>query len=202
MNQKKLTGSAPKLIYYSQRVGLALFRILFKAIGKQTLGSLPEFSQDKTYFFIANHQSRMDPFASFSVLPQAVVKRIIPIRFMTASSLFYSFLYPVLKLLGCYPTRKKNVDVIERTATYLNTGYCVYMFPEGKRVLRTESGPRSGVERILAQLDPNVRPVLVHIEWTRKRRLRQDVRISFRELVLEDIKGLSAKDIMHKVYEV
>lgn len=200
--KQKPTTFSSKVIFHSQHFGAQLFRIYLKLSGGYTVDNKVQFSKDKTYFFIANHQSRIDPFVTFASLPQKTVSHILPIRFMTARGIYYSFLYPLLKVLGCFPTRKKGVDVIKRSNGYLNSGYCMYIFPEGRRVRRVDSDPRDGIERILASISPKIQPVLVHIEWTSGNRFNRHLSVTLKEAGLSEISELSAKDIMHMVYEV
>lgn len=201
VHQKPATLNS-KVIFISQYIGAHLFRIYMRLSGGYTVTNKVQFSNDKTYFFIANHQSRIDPFVTLACLPQKTINTILPIRFMTAHGIYYSFLYPILKILGCFPTRKKGIDVIQRSNDYLNAGYCIYIFPEGRRVLQANSDPRAGVERILASISPIIQPVLVHIEWSSGSRLKRHFSVSMKEVNLSEISELSAKDIMHMVYEV
>ncbi|MEO5499784.1 MAG: lysophospholipid acyltransferase family protein [Candidatus Saccharimonadales bacterium] len=199
---QKPTTFSSKIIFHSQYLGAHIFRIYLRLSGGYTVNNMVTFSKDKTYFFIANHQSRIDPFVTFASLPQKTVSSVLPIRFMTARGIYYSVLYLLLKILGCFPTRKKGVDVISRSNEYLNSGYCMYIFPEGRRVLQTESNPRAGVERILASIDPQIQPVLVHIEWTKGSRFNRHLSVSLKEVNLVEISELSAGDIMQLVYKI
>lgn len=190
------------VIKWSQRRAAVFFRWYLRMTGGYNLRVSTDLRAGVPYVFIANHQSRIDPFIVFSALPQYDVKQSTPLRFMTARSIYYSPLLPILKVLGCYPTRQAGVDVIKRSVSYLESGYNVFIFPEGRRVLRTESDPRSGVERILATSPADVRPVLVHIEWSLLKWGRRHVEVGFREVDPQELHGLTAKDIMLKVYEV
>lgn len=190
-----------KIITFCQVLCTRIVGLLMRSLWSHNINNKVDFKSDVTYFFISNHQSRIDPFASFSVLSRKLNLVISPVRFMTASGIYYSAIRPLVKLLGCYPTRRKGVDIIELSKEYMQSGYSVFIFPEGRRVLRKDSDPRSGVERIIAAVPSNVIPVLIHIEW-RKKGWRRHADISFQSCELKDLSSLSAKDIMQKVYGV
>jgi 1-acyl-sn-glycerol-3-phosphate acyltransferase len=134
-----------------------------------TVHRQPEIDPSKRYLFVANHQSRLDAFALFAKVPHKTQSQISPIRYMTAGSIFYSWLWPVLKGCGCFPTRKKSdtsYSAVDQSLAYLNEGQNVFIFPEGQRTLRRDSNPRNGVQRIIQEYKGELTIVLVHVEWS------------------------------------
>ncbi len=146
--------------------------------------SLPfEFKKDETYLFISNHQSQPDAFAVFSRFTYRQMRIVAPTRFMTAGGIYYSYLFPFLVLCGCYPTKKKShpdYDPVAQSIDYLHQGQNVYIFPEGRRTLQSESNPRSGVKRIYDGVHTPIIPILIHLEWTLEGK-RRNLRVVFKK---------------------
>lgn len=160
----------------------------------------PFINPRKRYVFIANHQSRLDPPAIFAQFSYTQLWSIAPIRFMTAGAIYYSFIYPIVRAVGCYPTRKRkdySYKAVDQSLYYLHHGQNIFIFPEGRRTLEVESRPRGGVVRIIEQSPVPVEIILVHIDWRLsggKRRLR----IRFK--AVEDISSASAA--MKQIYKL
>lgn len=156
---------------YFQAIVTQLIEIGLKSRCKIDAVEIPTIDPTKTYLFVANHQSRLDPFAIFIpfTFKQKLAIAYPTIRIMTAGSIYYSFLRPFLWACGCFPTRKRsdsNYDPIQQSVNYLHEGNTVLIFPEGKRVLQSESQPRMGVEHILEKADTDLMIILVHLEWS------------------------------------
>lgn len=156
-----------------------------------------------SYVFVSNHQSQLDPFAVFGALSLRDNIYAAPVRFMTAKTIYYSFLRPVLKSMGCYPTKGSREQIIAESVGYLCDGYNVFIFPEGKRTLQSTSQPRPGVGDLIRQasLKMDVTMVLVHIEWQRKRFGRRHATISIAPAT-NDLYQKEATEIMKALYKV
>ena len=191
------------IIGYSQLFATRIFGLYQKMNGGYEVQRKVDFKYEKIYLFIANHQSRIDPFVAFATLGFKEDSLLKPARFMTARGIYFSFLRPILKLLGCYPTRRrKDWDSVSQSADFLRRGYSVMIFPEGRRTLQSESDPRPGIERMLAVTPDFVTPVLIHIEWKITGRFKKRPIVRMAEASLDDLRKLSAKEIMQLVYEV
>jgi 1-acyl-sn-glycerol-3-phosphate acyltransferase len=201
--RKSIKGSFNGIVIgYSQLFATRFFGRFQRLRGGVEVTSSVTFDKDKVYLFIANHQSRIDPFVAFASLSFAEDSILKPARFLTASGLYYSFLRPLLKLLGCYPTRRKNWDSVSQSAEFLRRGYNVMIFPEGRRTLRSESDPRPGVERILASAPAFTIPVLIHIEWEKRGGTSKHAVVHMRESSMGELLSLPASEIMDLVYKV
>lgn len=163
--------------------------------------SIPfSFEHNTRYLFVANHQSRLDPFAVFAALSYRQLKQITPTRFMTAGAIYYSALRPFLSLCGCYPTRKKNdsaYDTVEQSIHFLEHQQNVFIFPEGRRTLQAESQPRSGVKRIFDGTSIPITVILIHLEWTIEKKHRS-LKVVFSQTDLIN----SAGSLMEQIYRL
>jgi 1-acyl-sn-glycerol-3-phosphate acyltransferase len=126
------------------------------------------FDKHTRYVLAANHQSRLDPFIIFGALPFRVKIAIAPSKFMVATSYYFSGLRPLYFLLGCFPAHQKNSKSIPYGVTgaveYLQKGYNICIFPEGRRTLPGQQKPYDGISKILESY-PQAELVLAHIEW-------------------------------------
>jgi 1-acyl-sn-glycerol-3-phosphate acyltransferase len=130
----------------------------------------PVFSRQKRYVIVANHQSMLDPFAIFALLPLRQRLRLLPLKFMTIPKVYHRwFLKPFCYILGCYPAhireRYHHTYGVEGSIKLLNHGYNICIFPEGTRTLQRDSDPKMGIVRIL-EAHPGATLILAHIEWT------------------------------------
>lgn len=154
------------------------------------------------YLFASNHQSILDPFAIFWGLPLKQILAVSPTRFLTAKTVYRTPLMPLLRAMGCYPTRGSRQEIIEESAGYMRDGYSVCFFPEGKRTTQADSEPRPGVsdmiKRASSEFD-DIKMILIHIEWTHTGRLRRHAEVSIAEAPKELYKK-DATDIMAAIY--
>lgn len=156
---------------------------LLRFAGDYTVKGSVDFSDhNDSYLIIANHQSRWDAFAIFSVLPVSQRWKASPVKFLTAKGIYNTPLRPILKLLGCYPTRNR-IATVNESVYLLNSGYSVCIFPEGRRTLEVESNPREGVIEMMRTVHPNtkLRLVLVHLEWRRRGFFNRHLTVTFKE---------------------
>lgn len=147
---------------------------LFIARGKHA-ETTPTFHRNKRTLFAANHSNYLDPFAIISSLRYRDYFRLAPFTFMTASLFFKKpGLKPLLWLAGCFPAHplpnSKQLAGIEASVDFLNNGYTVLIFPEGKRVKGDAVPAKRGITEILQQ-SPSSRLVLAHIHWAKPTKL-------------------------------
>lgn len=202
-SRHKIKSSTRGLVIgYTQTLSARVCRLYLRLNAGYEVRNDVHFVDTKPYLFIANHQSRIDPFVTFALLSLRENFQIKPVRFMTARGIYFSPLRPMLKLLGCYPTRRQGVDSIDLSAQYLAQGYGVMIFPEGRRTLRSESDPRPGIERLVAASPAIAAPVLVHIEWEVKNRFQKKPTVHLTEVSLDSLRNQTAKEIVEQVYAV
>lgn len=188
------------IIGISQTVSARLFRLVLRLLGGFTVKNTVHFEPGVTYLFAANHQSRIDPFAVFATLSLVENFRIAPVRFMTARGIYYSGVWLLLKLCGCYPTSDREAT-IQRSVAYLRAGYNLFIFPEGKRVPQAASVAKPGVALILEEVRTPVQLVLVHLQWQRVGRWGRRFAVSL-ALANPEVQRGSANTIMEAVYKV
>ncbi len=203
MDRQKIKKSFNgRVIAVSQIIASRLTRILLSTLWSYSIKSSVNFKNDEVYLFISNHQSRIDPFTIFAALSMQDNIASSPVRFMTASRIYFTpLLQPILKLMGCYPTRPKRIDPVTLTVNYMKSGYSTFIFPEGRRVLPHESTPKDGIVRIIQKNDAEITPVLVRITWSRKSYFKRHIDITISK-PRGDLKKLNADEIMQKVYSI
>ncbi|MGB3023838.1 MAG: lysophospholipid acyltransferase family protein [Candidatus Saccharimonadales bacterium] len=159
-----------RLMSISQIAATVLFRLLRPVYGNVTLhDQSPRFDPKQRYIFISNHRSKLDGPAIFSVFSLQSLWHIAPMKFMTASSIYHSAFRPLLASFGCYPHKIDGIDIIDYSCNLMDRGCNLMIFPEGKRVTRSQSEPKSGVIRLISQTKqyhPHI--ILVRIDWQRK----------------------------------
>lgn len=143
--------------------------------------ALPAFDPTARYVIAANHQSLFDPFALFTVISPRVRRPLLPIKFMARPTMYHKwYLKPGMFALGCYPAHIKHhahhTYGVSGSVKLLQQGYNICIFPEGRRTLREDSDPKSGVVRILQQ-HPNAKLLLAHLEWRRGKRGKKHLHI-------------------------
>ncbi len=189
------------LVGTTQTISARLCRVLMNSWGGFEVKNEVKFDSRKQYFFVANHQSRIDPFTVFGALSLKENFSIAPVRFMTARGLYRSILRPFLWLHGCYPTDRNREKVVTQSVDYVSRGYNLFMFPEGQRTLQAESNPKPGVRLILDDIADDVVIVLAHLEWKVLGVLRRHVTIHLSELP-QSKRNLEPKALMDEVYKV
>lgn len=126
------------------------------------------FTISRRYIYVANHASYLDPIVMWSVLNFQQRMNGAPTKVMTAPFVYFSLLRPIVWLLGAYPAKNKhNTKVaagVHGSLEYINHGYNICIFPEGKRSLEEEKRAFNGVSQILANVD-EYEMVLVRIKW-------------------------------------
>lgn len=196
------TTLSKRLIQYSQVPTTIFCKLLMKLVGTVALESECNFQNDSNYLFVSNHQSRIDPFIIFCALPVKQIIQVTPMKHLTSKGIYNTPLKPFLKLLGCYPTRRRDVTVKE-SVHLLSIGYSICLFPEGKRSLQSESTPKPGVSLVINNA-LSVTPfkiILVHITWTRHAFFRRDILIRFKEAP-NSLYSPTPDSLMEAVYKV
>lgn len=126
------------------------------------------FKLSKRYVYVANHASYLDPIVMWSALTLQQRLNGAPTKVMTAPHVYFSFLRPLIWLLGAYPAKKREGQRvhagIDGSLHYLHNGYNVCIFPEGKRSLQEENRAFNGVSKILSEVD-GYEMILIHIIW-------------------------------------
>lgn len=187
------------MISFTQILFTRLFR-LSHAYTWQVNGGIPTIDPQKTYVFISNHQSRIDPFVIFACMDLHSNIKAAPVKFMTAKSIYYGFFRPLLFCLGCFPTYVRNQNIIDYSAQLVKNGYGLFIFPEGRRTLKEHSSPKDGILRIIDQLDrKDVEYVLAYIDWT-KPSWRRHATIKFGSA--RSIDHESASLLMKQIYSL
>lgn len=184
-------------------VSCKLSGFILQRVGRLDITSTIDFDPERTYLFISNHQSRLDPFVTYGGLSPRQLWACLPTRPLTAGPIYYGPLYLWLKSMGCYPTKNRALTV-PQTANFLESGYPVFLFPEGRRTLRSESNPKDGTRLILDEIkrkDLDITTVLVHIEWERPYRFFRKATVRMRE-AHPAIYHQDMHDIMRMIYEI
>lgn len=201
--RRKLRRKASvRIISFVQITVTRLSRILLYLRGGFTVTTSCAIDPDQQYVYVANHQSRLDPFAVFAVLPLRENLHVAPARFLVAKSIYYSYLFLFLKACGCYPTKNFERTVAE-SVDLLRQGFSLFMFPEGRRTLRPESNPRPGASSIIQTASPELpfQVILIHIQWQKKSFGRRHVTISHK-LAPDSLLEGDAQTLMDAVYAV
>lgn len=190
------------LMIITQIAATRLFRWLKFVYGGVSLSSnLPEFDKNKRYIFISNHRSKLDAPVIFSSIPLCTLRRVAPMKFMTAASIYHSVQRPILASCGCYPHKIPGVDIIDYSAEQMARGCNLMIFPEGMRVTRSQSDPKSGVIRLLSRTK-SYHPIiiLVRVEW-RRQGWRRYATVTFAE-VPPSLNTQNAHAIMEAIYRL
>jgi 1-acyl-sn-glycerol-3-phosphate acyltransferase len=138
--------------------------------GYETTIKLPsKLKHTKRYIVASNHQSLIDPFVIFALLPLRTRLRLLPLKFMTIPKVYHRwYVKPFAYVLGCFPAhikeRMHHTYGVDGTIKLLGYGYNICIFPEGRRTIRAESDPKPGVVKIMAAC-PEAILLLAHLEW-------------------------------------
>jgi 1-acyl-sn-glycerol-3-phosphate acyltransferase len=168
--QKAIILPAGILIAFCQELAAIACKLFLKMRGGYAVrADLPKLSHKTRYVIAGNHQSMIDPFAIFALLPFRQRMRVLPLKFMTFPAVYHRwYLKPFCYALGCYPAhiRERNHHTygVEGTIKLLNYGYNICIFPEGTRTLQKDSKPKDGIVRILEQ-HPEAQLLLAHLKW-------------------------------------
>ena len=133
---------------------------------------VPEMT--KPTIIISNHISLFDASIFVGSLSWQEFRNISPLRAMLAKWYYYSPLFPVTYLIGCYPARPlipawKKYSGTSGSVRHLNSGSSVGLYPEGQRTPDKRIKTKYGAVKILKQLDdPTV--YLCRIEKLGKRK--------------------------------
>ncbi|HVI69226.1 MAG TPA: lysophospholipid acyltransferase family protein [Magnetospirillaceae bacterium] len=157
----------------------------------------------KRYIIAANHQSMLDPFAIFALIPFRHRLPVLPIKFMTIPKVYHRwYVKPFAYLLGCYPAhvRERNHHTygIDGTIKLLGYGYNICIFPEGTRTLQKESDPKHGIVKVMEQY-PDATLILAHLQWTRGRKGGRHIAIKIAPAPAS-LDKTSPKAIMDAIY--
>lgn len=202
--RKAIILPAGTIIAFCQEVAAISCRLLLKLRGGYAVrADLPKLSHTKRYVIAGNHQSMLDPFAIFALLPLRQRMRILPLKFMTVPKIYHKwFLKPFCYLLGCYPAhvrdRNHHTYGVEGTIKLLNYGYNICIFPEGTRTLQKNSDPKYGIVRIL-EAHPEAVLLLAHLEWSRNEKGKKFLRMVIKPAP-HDLDKTDPKAIMRAIY--
>lgn len=155
--------------YFFQILILTIGKIIFLPVTKRDVSLIKVGLKHKAYIVVANHSRALDPFITICGMPYAQALKLLPIAFMTSNFFYDSFIRPLCWLAGCFPARdpkgKHKVFGVEGSIELLSSGFCVFVFPEGKRMRDGTRGPaHHGVTRIHQAL-PDVPLLLCHMKY-------------------------------------
>lgn len=173
LNTRLLSLPASIIIAFCQEIAAIACRLFLTIVyGGYSVDTsrLPKLSHTSRYVMAGNHQSMLDPFAIFALLPFPQRLRFLPLKFMTVPKMYHRwYLKPFMYLLGCYPAhirdRNHHTYGVSGTLKLLRYGYNICIFPEGTRTLQKDSDPKFGVVKILQEY-PDAKLLLAHLEWT------------------------------------
>ncbi|HET9412181.1 MAG TPA: lysophospholipid acyltransferase family protein [Candidatus Saccharimonadales bacterium] len=193
------------LISIAQELAAIFYRIFLNLTGgyKAIIRIPDELGHNQRYVIAANHQSKLDPFAIFTLAKAKQRFHLLPIKFMTIPWVYHHpLLKPALFILGSFPAHNKqrphHTFGVEGSVKLLHSGYNICIFPEAHRTLRKDSQPRPGVTRILAEY-PQAKLLLAHIEWRRYSFWRRHVTVVLAEAP-DSLDKTDPKAIMDAIY--
>lgn len=162
-----------------------------------------KLSHNQRYIIAGNHQSLLDPFAIFAFLPFKQRAKLLPLKFMTIPKVYHRwYVKPFAYLLGCFPAhikeRNHHTYGVEGSIKLVKYGYNICIFPEGHRVLQSESEPRPGIVRIL-EACPEATLLLAHLEWYYTKRGGKHVKLVVAPAPA-DLDKSDPKAIMNAIY--
>lgn len=119
--------------------------------------------KDSNYLIISNHVSHWDAFLIVAQFSFKEINHIIPLRTITANRfLYWNPAGPILRLLGCYPSRPKKgrLHGLKASIQYANDGSSLLFFPQGGiQGKRGRDKPHTGAAVIANQTGIKVLPV-------------------------------------------
>lgn len=155
--------------FATQLLILTIGKILFVPVTKRYTKNIDATIKNQPYLIVGNHQRALDPFVIICGLPYKHALRLLPIGFMTANFFYDSFIRPLCWIAGCFPARnpkgKHTIFGVDGASILLNSGFSIFIFPEGKRMRDGSRGPaHHGVTRIHEQAS-NIPLLLCHIKY-------------------------------------
>jgi 1-acyl-sn-glycerol-3-phosphate acyltransferase len=205
--QKAILLPAGIAIAFCQELSAIACKLLLKSWGGYTVHAtrLPTLRHTTRYVIAGNHQSMLDPFAIFALLPFRQRMRLLPLKFMTVPKIYHRwFLKPFCYLLGCYPAhvrdRNHHTYGVGGTIKLLGYGYNICLFPEGTRTLQKDSNPKYGIVKIL-QEHPEATLLLAHLEWTLTKKGKKHLTLSL-VAAPDNLDKTDPKAIMEAIYAV
>lgn len=158
------------IIYCSELLITTAVKLWLQTTGKLVIGTKlhKKLDRSKRYVYVANHASYLDVFVMWAVLDFNQRINGAPTKVMTGPGVYFTFLRPLVWLLGAYPSKKLNHPNVhagvDGSLHYIQSGYNICIFPEGKRSLRNEKRAFNGVSQILANSD-DCEMILIRIIW-------------------------------------
>jgi len=193
------------IIAICQEIGALACRVFQKLRGGYSVSvSLPhQLSRATRYVVAANHQTLLDPFVIFALLPPQRRWQLLPLKFMTIPKVYHRwYAKPFAYLLGCFPAhikeRHHHTYGVEGAIKLIGYGYNLCIFPEGRRVLRSESDPKPGVVKIIDAC-PDAQLLLAHLEWKRLGKYRRHVTLVVAPAA-QNLDKTNPKAIMDAIY--
>lgn len=118
---------------------------------------------------VSNHISLMDASLFIGSLSWREFRSLPPVRVIMFKWYYYTPLLPFTYLLGCYPTKPlfpflKKYAGVEAGVRYLNQGYMLGIYPEGKRTPKGRIPAKNGISRIISQLDQNPDAIMCYLQ--------------------------------------
>ena len=163
-------------------------------------GNLEKLDEGLPTIIAANHIHKSDPFVILSSFSDKDLKKILPLKFMTANMYYFTLARPIMWLLGSFPaqTNKSNIPFgVNGAKEAIHKGYSFFIFPEGKRT-DVPLPAKHGVFTIGSKFK-HVQLVLVHISHTNvKNRVHYKIKYDVRQFT--DFK--SSQDILDSIYSL
>lgn len=161
---------ARSIIYCSELVMTTIVKLWLRITRRLTIGKKlhKKLDRHKRYVYVSNHASYLDVFVMWAVLDFNQRINGAPTKVMTGPGVYFTVMRPLIWLLGAYPAKKRDHQSvhagIEGSLHYIQSGYNICIFPEGKRSLPNEKRAFNGVSHILANSD-ECEMILIHIIW-------------------------------------
>lgn len=202
-SMRLVNGLNRKLIMAAQLCTIFLTRLVVTMrYQTQPVRFMDTVRPDTRYVIAANHRHFLDPFVAISLMPIRQAVRLLPLKFITANVYYYRFYRPVAWLLGCFPAQQHGASKrygINESVRSLQSGYNLFIFPEGRRVRGEAVAAKKGISIILDQF-PRAELLLAHIIWNLEgypKELGLRLRPAGKRLHKAD-----PQEIMHRVYEL
>ncbi len=160
MKKLQVTGLEDSQIYSKNGYELWFkIRPVFRKLLKVSAIGIENIPEKGGCIIASNHRSNLDPFVLNIISPR-------PIFFMAKEELFKIPIFSwFIKKAGAFPVRRNGRDIkaIKRALSLLKEGYCIGIFPEGRRAKPGEFGkPQSGVGLLVSKTDVPVIPVKIN----------------------------------------